>query len=422
MTLLSMTAAAIRVMSASFTHQALLAMMLSTTFVAAAAAEEGEYLLQPGDELSITLLGVSQAPYTSVIGSDGRIVFPYVGTIEAGGRTLEDLRREIAGTATGTEVPSPSGDQQRFVILTEDNLFLEVSRFRPIVVTGAVAEPGLVEFMPGMTVRSAVGAAGGIATPRSEAPLPPEVPPQLRALRESYKIVRSRLLQNEILLTEPDSPDDISEEHLAALSDLLGEGAVDPVLEEIDIAMRDYARQRAALRSQIELVDQRIETLRAAIANYTEASVAEEQRLSRMLEMADRGLAAADRVNDARIAALAASSRLLTVESDIFAARSERERLNVEMESLRDEHRGDLLIENRDLSREVAELSGRIEGLRALVLGTAPSAETGIETSIETFIYRGSGADEEFRLVEMGDTVRPGDVIEIRMILGVLSD
>jgi chromosome segregation ATPase len=241
-------------------------------------------------------------------------------------------------------------------------------------------------------------------------------------LRESYKIVRSRLLQNEILLTEPDSPDDISEEHLAALSDLLGEGAVDPVLEEIDIAMRDYARQRAALRSQIELVDQRIETLRAAIANYTEASVAEEQRLSRMLEMADRGLAAADRVNDARIAALAASSRLLTVESDIFAARSERERLNVEMESLRDEHRGDLLIENRDLSREVAELSGRIEGLRALILGTAPSAETGIETSIETFIYRGSGADEEFRLVEMGDTVRPGDVIEIRMILGVLSD
>jgi polysaccharide export outer membrane protein len=374
-------------------------------------------VLQPGDELSLTLLGVQTSPHVAVVGINGQVSFPFVGVFNAEGLTLDALRRELEEAAAGIEVPSPNGNSQAFNILDARSIFLEISEFRPVTIIGQVSQPGAVAFAPGMTVRAAIGAAGGIDTLQGNPMTALEAPAQLRAATDIRRLLLADMLKNEILLGEPASLDEVSEDDLALLSEYLGPDDVANAIEEIELAITERHRRREALNARVDLVSQRIDTLRAAFENYSEASSAEEERLARMLEMSDRGLATADMVNNTRLAALNASTRLLTIESDIFQTRAERERLPEEIENLQDEYRVDLFTQNTALTSQITEITGRIEGLQALILGRGGAIASAAEPIVETFIYRGFGENEEMRPASLGERVQPGDVIEVRVQL-----
>lgn len=373
------------------------------------------YRLQPGDELSLSYLGLEPAPHVATIGSSGEIGFPYIGTFNAAGLTLGDLERQIEQAAVGVEVPNVPGRNPPFAVLNSDNLFLEISRFRPITIIGQVAQPGAIAFAPGMSVRGAIGAGGGIEIFQGGPSAAFEAPAQLRAALELRRLLHAVLLKNNILLAAPTSLEDIPEDDVAALLELLGDEGASAAIEEIRLAISERTLGIQALNKRIELVDQRIQRLRAAFENYLTASVAEEERLARILNLMDGGRTTADAVNNARLAALSASTRLLTIESDIFGTQSERERLLAEIERTENEHSSDLLSQNQDLVRELSQLGGRIEGLQAVLLGASGALSQQINTSVEVFIYRGSGNAEEGRLAAMNETVQPGDIIEVKV-------
>lgn len=376
------------------------------------------YRLHPGDELSLSYLGLEPAPHVATIGSSGEVGFPYIGTFYAAGLTLGDLERKIKQAAVGVEVPNLPGRTPPFAVLHSDNLFLEISRFRPITIIGQVAQSGAIEFAPGMSVRGAIGAGGGVEIFQGGPSPALEVPAQLHAALELRKLLQAAFLKNNILLTPPTSLEDIPEDDMAALFELLGDEGASAAIEEIRLAISERTLGNKALNARIELVNQRIERLRAAFENYSTASVAEEERLARYLDLMDRGLATADAINNVRLAALSASTRLLTIESDIFGTQSERERLLAEIERAKNEYSSDLLSQNQDLVRELSQIGGRIEGLQAVLLGSGGSLSQQINTSVEVFIYRGPGNAEKGRLAAMNETVQPGDIIEVKVTVG----
>ncbi|MEL7211927.1 MAG: polysaccharide biosynthesis/export family protein [Pseudomonadota bacterium] len=378
-------------------------------------AQDDAYKLQPGDELSLSYLALQPGPHVARIGIDGGIGFPFLGRFQAEGLSLSELTHEIKQSALGIEVPNLVGRDPAFVVLDADDLFLEITQLRPVTIHGHVAQPGIVDFAPGLTVRAAIGARGGVSATQGATATPFEAPAQLNAAMQLRRLLRGQLLKNTILLAAPASVEDIPDADLAKLSEILGEQGAATVLEEVSLGIADRFHVNEALNKRIELVDQRIERLRTAFGNYTSASAAEEERLARVLDMRERGLTTADTVNNIRQAALTASARLLTIESDIFGTQAERARLVAEIERTQNEYRSDLLTQNQELEQDLSQLEGRIEGLQAVLVGTGSTVASQVETIVDVFIYRGSGDDEEERQARMGDLVQPGDVVEVKV-------
>lgn len=83
----------------------------------------------------------------------GRIAFPLVGSIAAGGLTTQELERAV-------EARLRSG------FVREPRVSVEIETYRPFFVLGEVTNSGQFAFVNGMTVQTAVAIAGGF-TPRA---------------------------------------------------------------------------------------------------------------------------------------------------------------------------------------------------------------------------------------------------------------
>jgi polysaccharide export outer membrane protein len=91
---------------------------------------------------------------TAPVRPDGKISVPLVGDVVAGGRTPDEVAKDLQ-TKLGAYVREP----QVTVILTELRSHEYLSRVR---VTGAVRQPVSIPYRQGMTVLDAVLAAGGL--------------------------------------------------------------------------------------------------------------------------------------------------------------------------------------------------------------------------------------------------------------------
>jgi protein involved in polysaccharide export with SLBB domain len=106
------------------------------------------YVLAPDDKLRITVYGEEKLTGEFMVGSDGSIAFPLVGTISAAGLTVADLQSRIAnelGTA----------------YLNNPRVSVDILEYRPIYVLGEVNKAGQFPYKVGMTVNAAVATAGG---------------------------------------------------------------------------------------------------------------------------------------------------------------------------------------------------------------------------------------------------------------------
>ena len=139
----------------------LLALLLPGRAVAADAADAAAYRLGPQDHLNLRVYDFRKAageafPWPSltgefIVGADGSLSLPVVGTVRAAGSTPAELAsvvgRALKQRADLTELPEAS---------------VEVVRYRPFYVVGAVQRPGRYEYQPGLTVLQAVGVAEGL--------------------------------------------------------------------------------------------------------------------------------------------------------------------------------------------------------------------------------------------------------------------
>jgi polysaccharide export outer membrane protein len=108
------------------------------------------YVLGRDDEILVTLRGRTRATHRARIGRDGLLVLPDLAPIPAAGRTLRDLRMELAERAN-----RELGGSEAFVSLGE-------IRQIGVLVAGEAERPGVVALPALASVLDALIAAGGV--------------------------------------------------------------------------------------------------------------------------------------------------------------------------------------------------------------------------------------------------------------------
>lgn len=126
----------------------ILALLMILSVVNIAWAED--YRLGPGDVLSINVLGFEELQVNDlVVRTDGKIAYPLVGEIQAGGLSPGQLTNIItAGISNYTKDPK----------VTVNILKYHTTR---IYVLGEVMKPGMYELEKQHFLLDAIGAAGG---------------------------------------------------------------------------------------------------------------------------------------------------------------------------------------------------------------------------------------------------------------------
>jgi polysaccharide export outer membrane protein len=113
-------------------------------------AFEAPYTLDSGDKLRVTVFGQDGLSNTYAVDAAGKIAMPLIGTVQARGRTTEELANAVAA-------------KLRQGFLREPHVAVEVETYRPFFVLGEVTAAGQYAYVSGMTVETAVAIAGGFS-------------------------------------------------------------------------------------------------------------------------------------------------------------------------------------------------------------------------------------------------------------------
>ncbi len=135
-----------------------LAFILLSAFRAGAAES---YTLGPGDRVQVRVFdfrsGGAATQWTGfdgsadyIVGPNGHLSLPIAGELDAQGKTTTELEEAIASKL-----------QERAGLISKPYASVQIVRFRPFYVVGAVEKPGEYEYRPGLTVLQAFGMAGG---------------------------------------------------------------------------------------------------------------------------------------------------------------------------------------------------------------------------------------------------------------------
>ena len=108
-----------------------------------------QYRLGTDDEVRLITYGQDQLTSDFRIDSAGNIDIPLLGSVHASGLTTEQLGQQV------TE------DLRKKAILRDAKIAVQVTAYRLISIIGEVEHPGQYAYQPGMTMLSAVAAAGG---------------------------------------------------------------------------------------------------------------------------------------------------------------------------------------------------------------------------------------------------------------------
>ena len=114
------------------------------------AAGREDYVLQPGDVVSVSVWREPELDREVLIRPDGGISFPLAGDLVAGGRTIGQLTANLAKNLTQF-IPNP--------VVTVD---LQENLGNRIYVTGRVTKPGVYLINQDVNVLQALAIAGGL--------------------------------------------------------------------------------------------------------------------------------------------------------------------------------------------------------------------------------------------------------------------
>ena len=112
------------------------------------AQEEGAYRLGVGDSVRIEVHQEPDLALETQLQADGKIRFPFLGTLQAIGKTVSELQQEITVGLRGDYLINPE-------------VRVRVVAYRPFFVTGQVVRSGGYPYVLGLTVEKAVTLAGG---------------------------------------------------------------------------------------------------------------------------------------------------------------------------------------------------------------------------------------------------------------------
>lgn len=136
--------------------------LLFASVLASAAYADGNYRIRAGDTLSIEVLEDPTLNRNVLVLPDGTVTFPLVGTLRAGGASIDTVRANLT-SALASNFAAPPTVFVSVAALAERN---EVaSELVPVTIDtyimGEVNAPGRIAVIPGTTILQILAEAGG---------------------------------------------------------------------------------------------------------------------------------------------------------------------------------------------------------------------------------------------------------------------
>lgn len=382
------------------------------------AETPGRYLLGPQDRLMIRVYDLRRNTGEAYswaalngefsVGADGSVSLPIIGQVQAAGGTPNDLSvligRSLKQAADLAETPAAS---------------VEVAKYRPFYVTGAVQQPGKYEFQPNLSVLQAVSTAQGLVRAADLRMVQREVVTANGELR-SLAIERTSLAAKQARL----EAEIIGRDNVAFGGSLLAQAGT----PKADQAMRGerllFETRRSSLNAEIAALEQLKVNYRQELA----ALEAKAKSLDRQVGLIGREL---DLVNDLVAKGLTITPRKLAAEQS--QASYESNRLDVQVASLRAQQsvsqaerdiialqarfRREVLTEASETRLKLDQNEERAHTAERLVID-AESQMLGADGLSEMLvpIYEISHSSETgptTRRAQEDDLVEPGDVVRV---------
>ncbi len=124
------------------------AVIFGAAGAARAQSADSDYVLGAGDKLRIQVFGEDDLSGEFEIDGAGRLSFPLIGEVVAGGKTVRALVNDLQAKLSDGYLRDP-------------RVSVEVINYRPFTILGEVRNPGSYPYKNGMSVYEAVGLAGG---------------------------------------------------------------------------------------------------------------------------------------------------------------------------------------------------------------------------------------------------------------------
>lgn len=384
---------------------ALRGVVLALGLLAGAAAAQAElapatlagYPLVPGDVLHIDFLAQPAFGRDMVIEVDGQIEVPLVGPVRVEGRTIAELRAEVPVLLSGAVIRVRGNAGDELIAVRPEEVQLDVARYRPVYVDGAVRDPGEIPFQVGLTVREALARARGVGVPTTRAATL-DATTETDLLAELGATLAERAI-TEALLAGADAPNLSALEVLplgAGLREELRAGAEARFGAERE--MRAVAERGADLKMQ-GLEDRIVDALRQK-ENLTEIALNEEGNVRRIEVLARRGAASDEALTAGKRAWLQALEKVSAAQSDAVTGQ-ERRRAQEQARAEELLKRKVGLLAQRDA---LATTEARLRDKLGYLLDPAPGVASGL------VLYRRGAAFE----ASFDTPLMPADVIAVR--------
>ena len=346
------------------------------------------------------------------VGPSGRISVPFVGEIDAAGKTTAELAQAI-----GDEL------QQTLGLLDRPEAAVELAEFRPVFMAGDVETPGRYPFDPNLTVLKAVSLAGGIRR-SSDAGMRIERDfINASGERDVLAVERMRLIAKRARLEAEASGRGEIEFPAELASSPDGERLMESErafmtsrAERLALQLSEIDDLKALLQNEITALEQKIET------QQRQTELAREE-LAGIGDLASRGLVVNERVLSLERQIADLEGRVLDMETAALRARQSIAEATQDANTLRDDYETGISqdLQQTQAELDAAELKITTQGNLILeALARAPEAAAGSasgdELQIGYTIVRDADGEATEVAADENTPVLPGDVVKVDIL------
>ena len=179
---------------------------LLALFIATGAHAQGNYAIQAGDSLRVEVIEDASLNRDVLVTPDGRISFPFAGSVPAAGRTVEQLERALASRLEANFANPPT------VYVAVRGLAPQSEQAASSTITvyllGEVAQPGPKEVEPGTSILQFLSTSGGFskfaATKRVQVRRRLDNGGERVVTLNYHAISRGAVMQNDVVLHDGD--------------------------------------------------------------------------------------------------------------------------------------------------------------------------------------------------------------------------
>lgn len=338
------------------------------------------------------------------VDTDGMVSVPFLGQLEAQLLSPAQLSALIG-----------KGLQQRFAVSASLDASVQVLKYRPVYISGAVRSPGEYPFRPGLTatqlVAQAARASGEITTRDI---LNRDGNISLLSLESKRLMIRRAMLLAAIEERDTVSlPTDSS-------GDVWNQAVVDGENEVLRLRKQRRARELVALDDQIQLLESEINSLNERAEAVDRILLSAQRDYDNIQSLAEGGLALGARVVETERNLMMTGSQLLEISTAVLQARQGISLAEAEKVALRDR---EWIEDTREMQRVEGELERvlttlntqqrilLVEGGLSLLDG---AMDSGVAATPEVTILR-QHRDGTTQLSGLETILAPGDVVHVEM-------